>query len=277
MIYWDMSFPEDWVDGNGPESGGCNVLEQVQANGWAVCVAKSLGLCVAHVTPTTAVRECADGVLCRRRVRMLACSCCCKLQNCRKNGRERNCGCTTGREEGVRSRGSSNGLQGNETAKRESVLDGTDCCGLEWKLHESTFGNNLVEQSSNEQGLASRDTGISSHVRKDHGIGVARFDEELDSSETVMETGRVLMRTMWCWLLRRWLLKLKDVGLNVGAQKNTHWTSHPEMVDKSIMVFGLAVLWDEVLEFVGSNVCLDGHARHAIAHRTAQARSGDLF
>ena len=51
----------------------------------------------------------------------------------------------------------------------------------------------------------------------------------------------------------------------------THWTSYPKMMDKSIMVDGLAVLREEVLEFVGSKVCLDGNARHAIAHRSAQA------
>ena len=38
------------------------------------------------------------------------------------------------------------------------------------------------------------------------------------------------------------IAKLKEVGLTVGAQK-THWTSQPKMVDKSIMVDGLAVLW----------------------------------
>ena len=43
------------------------------------------------------------------------------------------------------------------------------------------------------------------------------------------------------------------------------------MVDKSIMVDGLAVLWEEVLEFVVSKVCLDGNARHAIGFRSAQA------
>ena len=63
---------------------------------------------------------------------------------------------------------------------------------------------------------------------------------------------------------------------NIGSQK-THWTSHPKMVDNSIMVYRLAVLWEEVLEFVGSKVCLDGNARHAIAHRTAQANmSGEV-
>ena len=34
---------------------------------------------------------------------------------------------------------------------------------------------------------------------------------------------------------------------------------------------GLEVMWGEVLAFVGSKVCLDGNARHAIAHRTIQA------
>ena len=64
--------------------------------------------------------------------------------------------------------------------------------------------------------------------------------------------------------------KLKEVGLTVGAQR-THWTSFPKMMDKHITVDGSAVVWEEVLEFVRSRVCLDGNARHAIAHRTAQA------
>ena len=64
---------------------------------------------------------------------------------------------------------------------------------------------------------------------------------------------------------------MNEVGLTVGAQK-THWTSVPKMIDKNVMVDGSAVVWEEVLElFVGSMVCLDGNARHAIAHRTAQA------
>ena len=55
-----------------------------------------------------------------------------------------------GREESVRPRGPSSGLQGNETASCEFVLDGSDCCNLEWKLHESAPGDSLVEQSSDE-------------------------------------------------------------------------------------------------------------------------------
>ena len=68
------------------------------------------------------------------------------------------------------------------------------------------------------------------------------------------------------------IAKLKEVGLSVGAQK-THWTRYPKMMDKSIMVDGLAVLWEEVLEFVGSKVCFDRNARHATAHRSAQANT----
>ena len=38
-------------------------------------------------------------------------------------------------------------------------------------------------------------------------------------------------------------------------------------------VDGLAVLWEDVLEFVGSKVCLDGNARYVIAHRSAEANT----
>ena len=43
---------------------------------------------------------------------------------------ERNCGGTAGREESVRPCGPSSGLQGNETARCELVLDGLDCGNL---------------------------------------------------------------------------------------------------------------------------------------------------
>ena len=66
------------------------------------------------------------------------------------------------------------------------------------------------------------------------------------------------------------IAKLKEVGLTVGSEK-THWTSHPKMVDRSIVVDGRTVLWEEVLEFEGSNLCWDGNARYAVAHRSASA------
>ena len=51
-----------FFDGDGSESGGCNVLDQVPAYCWTVCDAESLGLRLAQVTPSTEIRECADCV-----------------------------------------------------------------------------------------------------------------------------------------------------------------------------------------------------------------------
>ena len=51
-----------FVDGDGSESGGCNVLDEVQAYCWTVWDAKSLGLRLAQVTPSTEIRKCADCV-----------------------------------------------------------------------------------------------------------------------------------------------------------------------------------------------------------------------
>ena len=56
--------------------------------------------------------------------------------------------------------------------------------------------------------------------------------------------------------------ELKEVGLSVDES--------PEDGRQSI-VYGLAVFWEEVLEFDGSKVCFEGHARFEIARRSAQA------
>ena len=156
-------------------------------------------------------------------------------------------------KESIRSRGSSNGLQGNEITRCEFVFDGVDCCNLEWKLHESTFGNGSVEQSLNEQWLASRGARISGHLHNDHGIGVARFDKKkrwkfrklawsLDdfvlaaichADAASVAASEVMVAEV--------IAKLTEVGLSVGSQK-THSTSHTKMVDKSIMVDELVVL-----------------------------------
>ena len=58
-------------------------------------------------------------------------------------------------------------------------------------MHEGTFGNGDVEQSSDESRIASRGAGISCHLHDDHGIGVERFDQELDFTETGLEFGRL--------------------------------------------------------------------------------------
>ena len=85
-----------------------------------------------------------------------------------------------------------------------------------------------------------------------------------------MELGRLVWAAT-CYaddvvLLLRWLLlrmmmaeviaKLKEVGLTVGAQNTLD--EPPE--DDGHKHLELAVLSEEVLEFVGSKVCLDGNA-----------------
>ena len=104
---------------------------------------------------------------------------------------ERNCGGTIVREESVRLGGPSSGLQGNEAARCELVLDGFDCCNLEWKLCESAFGDGFIEHRSDKPRTPTGSAGVSGHHHGDHGIGVARPDKELDNMKTGLETGRL--------------------------------------------------------------------------------------
>ena len=69
--------------------------------------------------------------------------------------------------------------------------------------------------------------------------------------------------------------KLKQVDLTVGAQK-THWTSHPKIVDRSIVVDGMAVLRQELLEFVWTGA-QDIRSRTHQLKPTKVWRNGDLF
>ena len=50
------------------------------------------------------------------------------------------------------------------------------------------------------------------------------------------------------------IAKLKEAGLTADALK-TPWKNQPKIMDTSSGVDGLAVLREEVLEFVGSEVC----------------------
>ena len=101
---------------------------------------------------------------------------------------EGNCGGAAGRDEGVRS---PSYFQGNEIKRCEPVFAGLDCCDLEWKLHGSTIGNGVVEQSSDEQRLASRCARVSGHLLNDYGTGTVRYDQKLENSETGMEPRRL--------------------------------------------------------------------------------------
>ena len=134
---------------------------------------KVLGYVWPQVTPSTEIRKCADCVGAED-------TCRCWFVFAVESGgtvsrvADRSCGGTAGREE--------SGVQGNEIARCEFVLDGLDCGNLEWKLHEGSAG-------------------ISSHLHDDHGIGAARFDKELDNWPGDWTTSRWLrfaMRTMWC-------------------------------------------------------------------------------
>ena len=271
-----------FVDGDGSECGGCNVLDQVHC--WTVCDAKSLGLRLAQVTPSTEIRKCANCV-CTEDTRR-----CWSVSAVEGGGTvsrvaERDCSGTAGREESVRPCGPSSGLQGNEIARCELVLDGLDCGNLEWKLHEGMLGNGDIKQSSDEPRIASRSAEspviftmimelvlrdlIKSWISRklawrldDFTLAAICYADDVVLIAVSVSAAETMVSEV--------IEKLKDVGLTVGAQK-THWTSFPKMVDKNITVDGSAVVWEEVLEFVGSMVCLDGNARHAIAHRTAQA------
>ena len=174
-------------DGNGSESGGRNVLDQVQADSRTVVRdAESLGPRLAQVTPSTEIRERANSV-CAQDARRCWFVFAVESGGTVSRVTERNCGGTAGRKESVRPRGPSSGLQGSEVARCESVLDGIDCCNLEWKLYESALGDGFVEQSSDEQRTASRSAGVSSHLHNDHGPGTARLDKELDNPGTGLE------------------------------------------------------------------------------------------
>ena len=77
------------------------------------------------------------------------------------------------------------------------------------------------------------------------------------------------------------IAKLKEVGLSVGAQK-TQWTSYPKMMDKSIMVDGLAVLcgrkfwslWDQKCAWTGTQ---DLRSHTDLLKPTNVWRSGGQF
>ena len=154
----------------------------------------------------------------------------------------------------------------NEIARCEFVLDGLDCGNLEWKLHEGMLGNGDVEQSSDESRIASRTAGISSHLHDDHGIGAVRLIRRAGFRKLAWRLDDFTLAAI-CYaddvvliavsvtaaetMVSEVIEKLKEVGLTIGA-KRTHWTSFPKMMDKNIMVDGSAVVWEEVLEFVGS-------------------------
>ena len=164
-------------NGNGTNSWRCNEPGQVQADRWFVCDAENPRLCLAqnrslHFADAGLFLLLKAAELSREWQREIV-----VVQLDVKKAFD-HCG-------------PSSGLQGNETARFEFVFDGLACGNLEWKLHEGMLGNGDVKQSSDEPRTASRSAGISSHLHDDHGMGAARFDKELDFTETGLETGRL--------------------------------------------------------------------------------------
>ena len=220
-------------DGNGTMSCGWYEFVQVQAD-----------RCFKCAMPT-AVRECADGVYAEDARR-------CWSVLAAESGRavskmtERNCGGAAGREERVRPCGSSNSFQGDEIAKSEPFLVGLDRSNLEWKLHALGHGN--VEQSTDESWTAQ---------------GARESPVELAWSFGRLCVGNDLRRRrcgsgscVGCCCGGdggRSDRKIEGSGFDRWCREHK-WTSHPKMIGTSIRVGGLAVLWEEVLEFVGSKV-----------------------
>ena len=215
-----------FVDG-GSESGRSDVLDQVQTYCWTVCDAKSLGLPLAQVTPSTALQKCAD--------------CVCAEDTCRclfvlavESGgtvsrvAERNCGGTAGREESVRSRGSPSGLQGNAMALIAAIWSGS-CM----KARLGTVSSNKVRMSRGlVQGapespviftmimeLVLRDLMKSWITRKlawkldDFALAAICYADDV----VLVAVSVAAAETMVSEVIE----KLKEVGLTVGAQKNT--------------------------------------------------------
>ena len=278
------------ADGNGSESGGCNLLVQVQADSWFVCDAESLGLRVAQVTPSTKIRERANSVCAEDARRCWAVSAVASRRIVEIMA-ERNCGSTTGRKESVRPCGPSSGLQGNEAARCESVLDGIDCRDLERKLCEIALGTVLSNKVRMSRGLPQgapespviftmimelvlRDSIKSWITRKlawrldDFVLAAMCYADDVVLFAVSVTAAEVIVTEV--------IAELKEVGLTVGAQK-THWTSWTKAswwTDWLCCGRKSWSLWDQRCAWTGRR---DMRSRTDQLKPTNVWRSGDLF
>ena len=176
-----------FVDGNGPESGGCNVLDQVQANRWTVCDAKSLWLKSLPPLRFESVQTAFVPKTHSDTGLFL-------LLKAAELSREWQ------REIVVVQLDVKKAFDhvDHRAAFKAMKLQGVSLFSMaliaaiwEWKLYEGMLGNGDVKQSSDESRIASRSAGISSHLHDDHGIGAERPDKELDNTETCLEAVRL--------------------------------------------------------------------------------------
>ena len=211
-----------------PKVVGCNLLDQVQAGSRTVCDAKILGLRVAQVT--TSIEK-------RKRVPKTHVFLLLHVAVKSREWQGRHCSGTVGHEEGIRSCGSSSGLQGNETARCEFVLDGMIAALWNGSVHESVLVNEKQRGTSPESPVI---------------FTMIMEMAQLGSHENCVEAGRFYIgcdlfcgRCGVCCCVScccgrggdKGYCKVgeEEVGLTVGAQK-TLWTSYLKMVDKSIML-----------------------------------------
>ena len=127
----------------GSESGGCNVCVQVQADRYFVRE-KSWAHGGSNHSLHCDTRVCSRR-LCRKLTQMLVLVLLQAAELSREIVVEQ-----LDVKKGIRPRGPSWCFQGNEITKFEPILDSLHHCTLEWKLHESAFGDGNIEQSSDE-------------------------------------------------------------------------------------------------------------------------------
>ena len=150
MMCWDMTFPEDWMCSltvMAPKVVGATYLTKFRLIA-GLCDAKSTGLRLAHVTPSTAVRE---------------------RTNCVCAGDTRGCWLVLD---------AASGRTVERMAGISVVVQLDVRKAFDHVEHRAAF------KAMKLQGVSSRGAGISFDFHNDHGAGAARSDEELGFQET---------------------------------------------------------------------------------------------
>ena len=262
VMCWDMNFLEEWM---------CSLTVMAPKVVGAACPSKSrptAGLCATRKTRAMygSSRSLHSGTRVRRRppkthadagLFLLL-----KAAELSREWQREHCGGSAGGEKGVRTCGTPSSFQGDETTKPEPspfsmALMATIWNGSCMKARLGTVLSNKVQMSLGlpqgaPESVVLRDLMKSWTVRKlpwsldDFVLAAICCADDVVWVAASSAAAEVMVAEV--------IGKLKEFGFTVGSEK-THWTSQPKMMDTSIRVDGLAVLWEEV-EFVGSKVCL---------------------